>query len=443
MSIPGDSQRDELKELLFKVRIKDFNLVVIGLGRVGLPLAVAFALSGIKTIGVDVNEELIKLINKGEAPFFEEGLSEALKTVVNSGSFVALKSSDGVVNLGEVFIVTVGTPVTEDIYPDYTQLISALKPLARPELRGKMIIIRSTIAPGTLENVVKPLLETSGLKAGIDFGLAVVPERIAEGKALSEIKTLPEIIGGVNEISSGIAAELFKHINEGKKIIITKPIVAELAKLFTNVYRYVNFALANEFALIAGQYGVDAREVIRIANEDYPRGGIPMPGFTGGPCLSKDGYYLLQRSVFPEFIMTAWRINEYLPQYVANKVIETVIKLGLNIYNINIGVLGLAYKKDIDDVRYSPAKKLVNYLQGLGVKVIVHDPYVKGTLPLEYVLANSQVLIIAVNHSQFTNLENIINTYQNILLVYDVWGIIDKRKLRDNIKYLALGASYE
>jgi UDP-N-acetyl-D-mannosaminuronic acid dehydrogenase len=441
--MPGDSQKDKLKELLFKVKIKDFNLIVIGLGRVGLPLAVAFALSGIKTIGVDVNEEIIKLINEGETPFFEEGLSEALKTVVNKGSFVAIKSSENVVNLGEVFIVTVGTPLTEDIYPDYTQLISALKPLARPELRGKMIIIRSTVAPGTLENIVKPLLETSGLKAGIDFGLAVVPERIAEGKALSEIKTLPEIIGGVNEISSRIAAELFKHINESKKLMITKAIVAELAKLFTNVYRYVNFALANEFALIAEQYGVDAREAIRIANEDYPRGGIPMPGFTGGPCLSKDGYYLLQRSVFPEFIMTAWRINEYLPQYVANKVIETVIKLGLNVYNINIGVLGLAYKKDIDDVRYSPAKKLVNHLQGLGIKVFVHDPYVKGTLPLEYVLANSHVLIIAVNHSQFANLENIINSYQNILLVYDVWGIIDRRRLRDDIKYLALGASYE
>jgi UDP-N-acetyl-D-mannosaminuronate dehydrogenase len=141
--------------------------------------------------------------------------------------------------------------------------------------------------------------------------------------------------------------------------------------------------------------------------------------------------------------MMAWRVNEYLPQYVANKVIEAIRKLGLNIYSTTIGVLGLAYKKDIDDVRYSPAKKLVNYLERLGIKVLVHDPYVKGTTPLEHVLASSQVLIIAVNHSQFTNLENVINNHQNILLVYDVWGIINREKLRSNVKYLALGAPYE
>jgi len=433
----------ELGKLLANVRSKNFNLVVIGLGRIGLPLAVSFALAGIKTIGVDVNEELVKLVNEGKAPFYEEGLDEALKNVISNGYLIAIKGFNNIIIQGDVFIVTVGTPLTEDVYPDYTQLVSVLKSLARTEVRGKMIIIKSTVAPGTLENVVRPLLETSGLKAGIDFGLAVVPERIVEGKALYEIKMLPEIVGGINEISSQIAAELFKHLNPGKKIIITKPIVAELAKLFTNVYRYVNFALANEFALIAEQYGADAREIIRVANEDYPRGGIPMPGFTGGPCLSKDGYYLLQKNIFPEFIMMAWRVNEYLPQYVANKVIEAIRKLGLNIYSTTIGVLGLAYKKDIDDVRYSPAKKLVNYLERLGIKVLVHDPYVKGTTPLEHVLASSQVLIIAVNHSQFTNLENVINNHQNILLVYDVWGIINREKLRSNVKYLALGAPYE
>jgi UDP-N-acetyl-D-mannosaminuronic acid dehydrogenase len=432
----------ELKKLLINVKSKNFNLIVIGLGRVGLPLAVSFASVGIKTIGVDVDEELIRMINEGRAPFYEEGLEEILRTVVSSGYLIAIRDSNDIVAEGDVVILTVGTPLTEDIYPDYTYLVSALRSLARTELKGKMIIIRSTVAPGTLENIVKPLLETRGLKAGEDFGLAVVPERIVEGKALYEIKMLPEIIGGINEISSQIAAELFKHLNPNKKIIITKPLVAELAKLFTNVYRYVNFALANEFALIAEQYGADVREVIRVANEDYPRGGILMPGFTGGPCLSKDGYYLLQRSIFPEFIMMAWRVNEYLPQYVANKVIETMYKLGLNIYSTTIGVLGLAYKKDIDDIRYSPAKKLVNYLKGLGLKVEIHDPYVKGTLPLEYVLANSHVLIIAVNHSRFTNLEKDINAHSNILLVYDVWGIVNKEKLRKDIKYLALGAPY-
>jgi nucleotide sugar dehydrogenase len=439
----GDQPRGELRELLSRVVSKDFRLVVVGLGRVGLPLAVSFALVGIKTVGVDVNEELVKLINEGKAPFYEEGLGEALKTVISGGYLSAINDVDNVIDYGDVFIIAVGTPLTENNYPDYTQLISALKPLAKSKLRGKMVIIRSTIAPGTLENVVKPLLEESGLRAGVDFGLAVVPERIAEGKALYEIRALPEIIGGINEISSQIAAALFRHLNSNKKLIITKPIVAELAKLFLNVYRYVNFALANEFALIAEQYGADAKEVIRVANEDYPRGGIPMPGFSGGPCLSKDGYYLLQKNIFPEFIMMAWRLNEYLPQYVANRVVEVMRKLGLDIFKVNIGVLGLAYKRDIDDVRYSPAKKLVEHLEKLGLRVLVHDPYIKGTLPLEEVLEKSHVIIIAVNHSQFMNIEEAINRYKNVVLVYDVWGIINKEKLRKDIKYLAFGALYE
>lgn len=443
MSMRGDQPRGELRELLSRVVSKDFRLVVVGLGRVGLPLAVSFALVGIKTVGVDVNEELVKLINEGKAPFYEEGLGEALKTVISGGYLSAINDVDNVIDYGDVFIIAVGTPLTENNYPDYTQLISALKPLAKSKLRGKMVIIRSTIAPGTLENVVKPLLEESGLRAGVDFGLAVVPERIAEGKALYEIRALPEIIGGINEISSQIAAALFRHLNSNKKLIITKPIVAELAKLFLNVYRYVNFALANEFALIAEQYGADAKEVIRVANEDYPRGGIPMPGFSGGPCLSKDGYYLLQKNIFPEFIMMAWRLNEYLPQYVANRVVEVMRKLGLDIFKVNIGVLGLAYKRDIDDVRYSPAKKLVEHLEKLGLRVLVHDPYIKGTLPLEEVLEKSHVIIIAVNHSQFMNIEEAINRYKNVVLVYDVWGIINKEKLRKDIKYLAFGALYE
>jgi nucleotide sugar dehydrogenase len=439
----GGQPRGELRELLSRVVNKDFRLVVVGLGRVGLPLAVSFALVGIKTVGVDVNEELVKLINEGKAPFYEEGLGEALKTAVGSGYLSAINDVDNVIDYGDVFIIAVGTPLTENNYPDYTQLISALKPLARSELRGRMVIIRSTIAPGTLENVVKPLLEESGLRAGVDFGLAVIPERIAEGKALYEIRALPEIIGGINEISSQIAAALFRHLNPNKKLIITRPIVAELAKLFLNVYRYVNFALANEFALIAEQYGADAKEVIRVANEDYPRGGIPMPGFSGGPCLSKDGYYLLQKNIFPEFIMMAWRLNEYLPQYVANRVVEVMRKLGLDIFKVNIGVLGLAYKRDIDDVRYSPAKKLVEHLEKLGLRVLVHDPYIKDTLPLEEVLEKSHVIIIAVNHSQFMNIEETINRYKNVVLVYDVWGIINKEKLRKDIKYLAFGALYE
>ena len=437
-----ESRENMLHELLEKVLKKDFTLVVLGLGRVGLPLALSFASNNVRVVGVDVNQELIESLRNGTAPFYEPGIDKLLRNTLDRTFFVVDGSkAEDIVELGDVFIIAVGTPLTHDYQPDYTQLISALKPLANPRLRGKAVILRSTIAPGTTENFAKPFLEKgSGLTAGVDFALAMCPERIAEGKALEELKTLPEIVGGINEISSRIAGEVFRLINPNKHIIYTKPIIAELAKLFTNVYRYVNFALANEFALIAEQYNVDAREVIRIANENYPRGGIPMPGLTGGPCLSKDGYYLLQKNIFPEFILMAWRLNEYLPTYIANKVAEELGKLGKSIYDVNVGVLGLSYKKDIDDVRYSPAERLVRILKGLGIKVHVHDPYVRGTEDLDTVIRDSDVLIIAVNHTHFNGIEEKINNNaKKLFLIYDVWGIIDPKKLRRKVKYLRFG----
>ena len=428
-----------IRRLLEKVKTNEFILAVIGLGRVGLPLAAVSASSGIKTIGFDINMNLIKKVSEGVSPFHEPGLNDLLRKVVRRYLTVTT-TMDEVFN-ADVLIITVGTPLTVDLQPDYSQLLSALRSLAKPSLKGKVVVIRSTTSPGTLEGVVKPMFEKSGLKAGIDFGLVACPERIAEGKAIEELKTLPEIVGGIDDISSKVVGEFFKKINPQKKVIYTTPTCAELAKLFTNVFRYVNFALANEFALLSEKYGADAFEVIEIANTGYPRGGIPTPGLTGGPCLSKDGYYLLHDWIFPDLIMMAWRLNEFLPLHIVNKLNEKLKEMNMTLANTKVGVLGLAYKKDIDDTRYSPAERLVRLLQTYGAETLVHDPYVSGTLPLDEVLDESEVLILAVNHSAFVGLEKRIESSSNIKLVYDVWRLFDARKFK-RVKYLRLGRAY-
>lgn len=425
-----------LKKLLEKVKNGDFVLAVVGLGRVGLPLATIFASSNVRTIGFDINEDLVMKVRKGEAPFYEPGLEGLLKKTINKQLTVTINVDE--VLKADVIIITVGTPLTEDLQPDYTQLLSAIDPLAKPSLRGKVVVVRSTTSPGTLERVVKPVLERSGLKAGVDFGLVACPERIAEGRAIEELRTLPEIVGGVDDISSKIVGEVFRKINPRKRIIYTTPIHAELAKLFTNIFRYVNFALANEFALLAEEYGADAFEVIKIANMDYPRGGIPIPGLAGGPCLSKDGYYLLQNQIFPDLIMVAWRINEFLPLHIIHRISEELKRVNKSLTDMIVGILGLAYKKGIDDTRYSPAKKLARLLKTFGAKVLVHDPYVKGTSSLDEVLSRSHVLILAVNHSEFQGLEERIESSSNIKLVYDAWGMFNPRKFK-RVKYLRLG----
>jgi UDP-N-acetyl-D-mannosaminuronic acid dehydrogenase len=270
-----------------------------------------------------------------------------------------------------------------------------------------------------VKNLVIPHIEKkSGLKAGSDFALAACPERILEGRAIEELQHLPEIVGGVNEVSNTIFKELFKKINSKKTILFTTPTGAEIAKLYTNIYRYVSFALANEFAIWAEMYGEDAHEIIKIANYDYSRSNIPTPGFAGGPCLGKDTFLLDNNTTFISIISTAWKLNEAVPQHVVESIRK---RLGI-LYGKKISVLGLAYKASSDDTRLSPCIKLVEILKSYGAIVQVHDPYVPNTSTLDEVMENPDIVIIAINHPEFIGLSKRIDNIP-CKLVYDVWGI--------------------
>ena len=422
-----------LPSLVSRIGSNTATVCVVGLGRVGLPLGVVLANSGLTCYGVDIDSERVSQVNRGEAPFKENKLDEWLKRALELGKFRASTETKEVLSQSDVILVTVGTPTTTQRCVDYSQLYGALGKISEVNLRGKAIGIRCTLVPGTVNKVVVPYLEEkTKLKAGEDFALAMCPERILEGRAIDELVSLPEIVGGINDLSNATFAELFRKINPKKDILFTTPTGAELAKLFTNIYRYLSFALANEFAMWAENYGEDAHEIIKVANHGYPRCNIPKPGFAGGPCLGKD-CLLLDNTPFISMVSTAWKLNEMIPQHVVESIRK---KIGV-MYGKRVAVLGLAFKAGSDDTRLSPCVKLVEILEGYGAVARVHDPYIASTLPIKEALEKSDVVIVAVNHPEFRSLAKDIDE-SGCKLIFDVWGVFDEKSFKKAM-YLRLG----
>ena len=424
-----------LNLLIDKIRDEQAVFVVVGLGRAGLPLSSVLANSGFNVIGIDVDENKLESIRNSKCPFFDPPLQESLEKSISSGRLTVSKTLQDKV---DVIFLTVGTPSSMEGSVDYSQLYTAIDEICSINLLQKLIILRSTLPPKTTEDIIIPLLENkTNLKCGKDFALAVCPERILEGKAIKEIYDLPEIIGGVNEISNKIAKEVFLKINNKKEILFTTPTGAELAKLFTNIYRYNIFALANEFAVWSEYYGVDGTEIIKIANHNYERCDIPIPGFAGGPCLSKDSTFLANNIAFASIISAAWKLNESIPVHVVNN----LKKLSGNLFGKKIAVLGIAFKKGSDDLRNSPSVKLVDILKTTGAQIHIHDPHVKNTEALEQVLISPDIVIIATNHKEFSNIKEQIKNSQP-KLIYDVWGLFSQNDF-PNSKYIKFGQGIE
>jgi UDP-N-acetyl-D-mannosaminuronic acid dehydrogenase len=423
-----------LRDLPDKIREGEAVVAVLGLGRVGLPLSIVLARSGLNVIGVDIDEQRISLIEKQRMPFHYPVLQTWLPDVLRNGNLRVSLSSKHSIRRSDLVVVTVGTPTGVQYQLDYSQLHSAFREVVQADLRTKAIIIRSTSAPGTFDNIILPMLtKESGLKLGTDFALAACPERILEGQAHRELYELPEIVGAVDELSASVATELFRKINPQKKILRTSPTGAELAKLFTNIYRYVNFALANEFAIWAERYGEDAHEIIKVANEGYLRSQIPKPGFAGGPCLGKDGLLLDNGTTFSSIVSTAWKLNEAVPQHVVMSLLDELHSL----YGRRVAILGLAFKAESDDVRLSPSAKLVETLRAYGAEVLLHDPHIEGTDSWQTVLQGPEVVVLATAHSAFKGLAPNIDQ-SGCKIVYDVWGFFRPEDFK-RARYMRFG----
>lgn len=383
--------------------------VVGGGGRAGLPLTLAFARAGLCADVYDVSAERVAEVNAGRMPFAEPGTPELLREMLAAGR-VCATTDPAVVRRAENVVIIVGTPIDEFLNPSMTQLAACVAQIAPHVMPRALIVLRSTVYPGTSE-----WLRTELAGRGVDADVAMCPERITEGFALEELTSLPQIIGADDDAVAARAKALFGTI--AALTIRTTTKEAELAKLFTNTWRYLKFAVANHFFLIADRAGVDYGRVLRALREDYPRGAdLPGPGFAAGPCLLKD---TMQLAAFDQgqalLAQAAMVVNEGLPDYIVRKLASRRPLPGRT-----VGILGMAFKRESDDPRASLSYKLRKLLVRSGASVLCTDPYVPDDtlVPLERVLREADALIVAAPHAVYGSID------LDGKEVIDVWGAL-------------------
>lgn len=375
------------------------SVAVVGLGRVGLPLALSFADRGLEVIGVERDASVLESIAEGRMPFHETGTQELLERVLAGGRFERTEVVREAARADHI-VLTLGTPSYVHIEIDVTQIRDVLDDLLPVLREGHSLILRSTVAPGTTDWVAGYIEQRRGFRAGEDIHVAHVPERIAANHFLEELATLPCIVGGVGEGSGARAAELFEVF--GAEVAETTPVQAELTKIWTNILRYAQFALPNLLMMECEQYGANVFEVIELINREYPRGGISPPGFTAGACLRKDFAFSEERSSAPGMLLAVSRVHETVPLFLV-KGLER--RLGGTLRDRKVAVLGLSFKRDSDDLRDSLSHKLIRLLERELAHVSRHDPLVPDeSEPLETALEGADAAVVATNHSAFDDL---------------------------------------
>jgi UDP-N-acetyl-D-mannosaminuronic acid dehydrogenase len=375
-----------------------YDVAIIGTGRIGLPLALSFADAGMSVLGVDKDAERLGALRERRMPFKEPGTDELLARVE-----LALSPHAADAAQADAIVLTLGTPALSHVEIDMGEIRAVLDDLLPVLREGHLLVLRSTVAPGTTEFVAGYLEKQRGFRVGEDVFVAHVPERIAADRFMAEIGTLPCIVGGVGEVSGERAARLFEPL--GAPIVQTTPVQAELAKIWTNILRYAEFALPNLLMMDCERYGANVFDVIDLINRDYPRGGMAAPGLTAGTCLRKDFTFSEERSNSPGMLLAVSRVHESVPLFLVDGVKR---RLGGALRERRVAVLGLAFKRDTDDERDSLSHKLVRLLERELADVVVHDPVVSTpTASFEDAVAGADVVVVATNHSAYSTPESL------------------------------------
>jgi UDP-N-acetyl-D-mannosaminuronic acid dehydrogenase len=388
-------------------------VVIGGGGHVGLPLAIALADRGSRVVIYDVSDHAVATINSGRIPFKEPGAEAVLQRALAAG-LISASTDAAVVATARNVIVVIGTPVDEHLNPDPNAIPAALAGCSDYFVDGQLLVLRSTVYPG-----VTALVERLIASLGLDMPVAFCPERIAEHKAMEELFTLPQIVSSRSPAGRSRAEALFGTLTE--QIVHLEPEEAELAKLFTNTWRYIKFAAANQFYMMANDRGLDFEKIRTALTHDYPRAkDLPGAGFAAGPCLFKD---TMQLAAFSDnkFSLghSAMLVNEGLPLYVVSQ-----LEKRFDLAELTVGILGMSFKAGSDDIRSSLSYKLRRVLKFKAKAVLGTDPYVSEEtddtlLPLEHVLAKADILIIATPHDEYRNLAT-------TKPVADVWNLMGK-----------------
>ena len=386
--------------------------VIGGFGHVGLPLGVSFADAGLKVLLFDVADDVRSIIESGKMPFFEEGGDSLLQKVFGKTLFIA-GNLDEVRNAKSV-LITIGTPLDEYLNPNLNPIFNLGKQLVEHLRPGHHLILRSTVFPGTSR-----ALNEFFSNQGLDVNLSYCPERIIQGKAIKEIRELTQIISGFTDFAIDQSEQLFSRL--GVDTIHVTVSEAELTKLFANAWRYVQFAIANQFYMMAKENGADFEKIYHAMTYNYARSGdFPRPGFTAGPCLMKDTLQLAAcyGNKF-DIGYSAMRINEGLPNFIVEQLLRD---RGSDLRNVRVGILGMAFKADIDDIRDSLSYKLAKILRFHGAIVVCSDEYVKDPMFVskEKIVESCPIVIVAVPHSSYKGFD-----VPDSVHVIDLWDVVN------------------
>jgi len=433
----GGTIMSQLKEeLLLKLKNKTAKLGVVGLGYVGLPLAVEKAKAGYEVIGFDVQDKKVAMVNNGEN-YIGDIVDNDLSALVKEGK---LKATTNFSFIEEVDTVCIAVPTPLDLYkqPDLSYVVNSTKDVAKYLKRGMLIVLESTTYPGTTDEVIKPILEESGLKCGEDFFLAFSPERVDPGNKEYNTKNTPKVVGGCTPDCTEVAGTLYRCVLDGEIMEVSSPAVAEMEKILENTFRNTNIALANEMAILCKRMGIDVWEVIEAA-KTTPYGFMPFypgPGL-GGHCIPLDPFYLEWKAkeydYHTKLIETSGIINDSMPEFVVENVMKLLNGHKKALNGAKVLVMGAAYKKDIDDMRESPTLKVLEILNKNGADIMINDPYIpsfkhKG---IEYIsvdsekeIDNADIVIITTDHS----------CYDYELMVEKAKLLYDTRNATKNVK---------
>ena len=434
---------------MLKERIQDKSAIigVIGLGYVGLPLAVEKAKAGFKVIGFDIQESKVKMVNEGHN-YIGDVVNADLEKIVSDGHLRATADFD---ELGKCDVVAICVPTPLDIYkqPDLTYVINSTKDVAKRLHKDMLVVLESTTYPGTTEDVMKPILEETGLVCGKDFYLAFSPERVDPGNLRFKTKNTPKVVGGVGPESTEVAKLLYESVLEAEVFVVSSPKEAEMTKILENTFRIVNIALINEMAIVADKMGINIWDVINAASTK-PFGFMPFfpgPG-VGGHCIPIDPFYLTyiarKYDYHTRLIELSGEINDSMPEYVVNRVMKALNERGKCMNGAKVVMMGIAYKEEIEDMRESPALKVLEHLEKNLAHVSVVDPYVsqfqwegktvKTVNLTEELIKESDAVVITTAHKKNINYKMIV---ENARYIFDAKNVLSKMGIAgENVEVL-------
>lgn len=424
----------------------NITVAVIGLGWMGLPLACLFAEAGAKVLGADKNQKLVDKLNRGESPFEEPKLGQLIVKHTSSGKLKSLNNVENAASGSEVIIIAVPTLVDNQKQADYTILESACKELGKGLIPGALVILMSTVAPNVVEKIVKPILEKhSGLITGEDFGLAYSPIRAMSGRALKDIQEYKKIVGGFDDASLKAASAVLSTIVKSGIIKTSNLKTAEASKLFETIYRDLNIALANELALYCERAEIDYYEAMKLANTQ-PYSHLHHPGIgVGGHCLPLYPYMLQMEAqsvgLKLKLIKDARRINDEMPKHVARLAASGLRQVGRSLTRAKVTILGISYRANVKETRYSPTIELIEALKRRGSKVKVYDPKFifaeiktmgyESEATIETVLKDAECIILTVGHDEFKQLDpmKLASLSAKGCVVVDAAGILKPKEI--------------